>query len=109
MPISRLPAVTTLRSPSLMSDAFPTNHSAIFLRSHDRLREKYRTRPSRATARVEVPVHGWSVDFTPRSGHADRKQDKRSGRGNTMRLNSLPALALAIGLLLGGNAAVLAQ
>src|SRR3954451_1203362 len=109
MPISRLPAVTTLRSPSLMSDAFPTNHSAIFLRSHDRLREKYRTRPSRATARVEVQAHGWSVDFTPRSSHADRKQNKASGRGNTMRSKSLAALAVAAGLLIGGNVTAPAQ
>ena len=29
---------------------------------------------------VEASVHGWSVDFTPRSGHADRKQNKTLGR-----------------------------
>jgi hypothetical protein len=29
---------------------------------------------------VEAPVHGWSVDFSLRSGHADRKQNKTLGR-----------------------------
>src|SRR5258708_31062558 len=109
MPISRLSAVTALRSPSLMSVAFPTNHSAIFDCSHDRLREKYRTPPSRATGGVKTQVHGWSVDFTPRSGHADGKQNKTSGRGNTMRLKSLAALTVAAGLLLAGSVAAPAQ
>jgi hypothetical protein len=29
---------------------------------------------------VEAPVHGWSVDFTSRSGHADRNENKTLGR-----------------------------
>jgi hypothetical protein len=64
-----------------MSVAFPTNHSAIFHCSHDRLREKYRTPPFPATGGVETSVHGWCVDFTPRSGHADRNENKTLGRG----------------------------
>jgi len=55
---------------------------------------------------VEAPVHGWSVDFTSRSGHADRNENKTLGAGNTMRLKSLAAVAVAIGLLFGGTATV---
>jgi tripartite-type tricarboxylate transporter receptor subunit TctC len=39
----------------------------------------------------------------------ERKQNKTLGRGGTMRLKSLAALAAAAGLLLGCNAAALAQ
>jgi tripartite-type tricarboxylate transporter receptor subunit TctC len=70
------------------------------------LREKYRTPRFPATGGVETQVHGWSVDFTSRSGHADRNENKTLGAGNTMRLKSLAAVAVAIGLLFGGTATV---
>jgi hypothetical protein len=46
--------VTILRSPSLMSDAFPTNHSAICHCSNEKVLKSYRSARPAATGAVKA-------------------------------------------------------
>src|SRR5437868_4388569 len=110
MPISRLPAVTTLRSPSLMSVAFPTNHSAISYCSNEKVGQKLPDAAASGNGRAAGPAHGWSL-ISPQAAAMLHRKPQRHGifREDGMRLKSLAALALAAGMLCGLNATAFAQ
>src|SRR5262249_32083042 len=106
-------AVTILRSPFLMSEAFPTSHSAISSYSSEKVTEKYRRAGRWATARgmaarmagALIPAHAAAMLGASRKGQSLLQADGEGG----MRLKSLAALAAIAGALLGPGAGALAQ